>query len=154
MNPRHDAGLRAVARVREIRQRDSLLGLRTSMAEEQQAQARVGELETRLAGWYAPDGNPTAFLAAHAAGRALAVEAELARTAAATAHRFTLASLDHWQRDKARLSAVELLLERRAEERRAEALRRETREADELASVRWLRERTTDPTTTPGGELR
>jgi hypothetical protein len=145
-----DAGLRAVARVRAIRERDSLLGLQTSLAEEQQAQQRVIGLEGRLATWSAPEGATSTFLAARAAGLALAVEARLAHTAAETAHTFTLASQDHWRRDKTRLSAVERLLERRATERRAEAARREARESDELASVRWLRDHAVEgPHSTP-----
>lgn len=139
----HDAGLHAVARVRAIRERDSLLGLQASLAEEQQAQQRVVAMDQRLATWSAPTGTTSAFLAARASGLALAHGASLARTAAETAHTFTLASQDHWRRDKTRLSAVERLLERRADERRAEAARREAREADELASVRWLRDHTT-----------
>ena len=141
----HDAGLRAVARVRAIRERDSLLGLQASLAEEQQAQERVVGLEGRLASWSAPEGTTSAFLAARASGLALAQEARLARTAARTAHTLTLASQDHWRRDKTRLSAVERLLERRAAERRAESARREARESDELASVRWLRDHTPTP---------
>jgi hypothetical protein len=143
VSTQHDAGLRAVARVRAIRERDSLLGLQASLAEEQQAHQRVLGLEGRLAGWSAPEGATSTFLAARAAGMALAVEARLARTAAETAHTFTLASQDHWRRDKTRLSAVERLLERRAAERRAEADRRDARESDELASVRWLRDHVT-----------
>ena len=145
MSTQHDAGLRAVARVRAIRERDSLLGLQASLAEEQQAHQRVLGLEDRLAGWSAPEGATSTFLAARAAGMALAVEARLARTAAETAHTFTLASQDHWRRDKTRLSAVERLLDRRAAERRAEAARLDARESDELASVRWLRDHTTTP---------
>lgn len=139
----HDAGLHAVARVRAIRERDSLLGLQASRAEEQQAQQRVVDTESRLASWSAPEGTTSAFLAARASGLALAHEARLARTAAETARTFTLASQDHWRRDKTRLSAVERLLEQRATERRAEAARREARESDELASVRWLRDHMT-----------
>ena len=145
----HDAGLHAVARVRAIRERDSMLGLQASIAEEQQAQQRVVDLESRLASWSAPEGTTSAFLAARASGLALAHEARLARTAAETAHTFTLASQDHWRRDKTRLSAVERLLERRATERRAEAARREARESDELASVRWLRDHVAPQEATP-----
>ena len=140
MTQQYDAGLRAVARVRAIRERDSMIGLRSSLVEEQQARQRVTGSQARLSSWSAPDGATLAFLAARASGQALAIEASLAHTAAETAHTFTLASQDHWQRDKTRLSAVELLLERRADERRADAARREARESDELASVRWLRD--------------
>ena len=139
----HDAGLQAVARVRAIRERDSLLGLQASLAEEQRVLQQVAATESRLASWSSPEGATSTFLAARASGLALAQEASMARAAAETAHTFTLASQDHWRRDKTRLSAVERLLERRAAERRAENARREARESDELASVRWLRDHTT-----------
>ena len=59
--------------------------------------------------------------------------------AARRARTITESAREHWQRDKTRLSAVELLLERRAEERRAELRRREVRELDDIAAQRWQR---------------
>jgi flagellar export protein FliJ len=63
--------------------------------------------------------------------------------AVAAARTVSASAREHWQRDKTRLSAVELLLERRAEERRAERARREARELDDVVAQRWLRRRTT-----------
>jgi flagellar export protein FliJ len=51
------------------------------------------------------------------------------------------AALARWQSDRARLEAVELLLDRRATERRAVAARAEARELDDLATQRHRRPR-------------
>ena len=50
------------------------------------------------------------------------------------------------------LEAIDLLLERRAELRRAERLRAEARELDDLAGQRWLRDRADDRAGDAGGE--
>ena len=140
-NGHPDAGMRAVARVRGVRERDSRLGLRRAVADEREAWRRVAAVEERLASARATDGHLASFLAVRAAGAALAHEARLARESADTAHTVAESAREYWQRDKTRLSAVELLLERRAEARRAERVRREVAELDDLASVRWTRRR-------------
>ena len=68
-----------------------------------------------------------------------------ARSAAATATSSARSIADgrratHWQRDQTRLAAVELLLERRADERRAERARTRGRELDDIATQRWQRQ--------------
>ena len=52
----------------------------------------------------------------------------------------TESAREHWQRDKTRLSAVELLLERRARRAARRAARREARELDDIAGQRWQRQ--------------
>lgn len=61
------------------------------------------------------------------------------RAAAATAQVVSDEARSRWGADKARLTAVEHLLERRAARRRTEAERAAAREADDLAAQRWMR---------------
>ena len=140
----HDPGLRAVARVRGVREQDSRLGLQQAVAEEHEAGRHLTLLEDRLAS--ADDGTGAdlaTFLAVRVGHQALAADIARSRMAVAAARTVTASARDHWQRDKTRLSAVELLLERRAEERRAERARREARELDDVVAQRWLRRRAT-----------
>lgn len=141
MDRHPDAGMRAVARVRGVREHDSRLGLRRAVDDEREAGRRLSALEDRLAGTGPADGDVGSFLLARAAARALASETSAARAALGAAGTVTTAARTHWQRDRTRLSAVELLLERRAEERRSERERRERAEVDDLVSARWLRAR-------------
>ena len=141
---KHDAGMRAVARVRGVREQDSRLGLQQAVAEEHEAGRHLTLLEDRLASAEDSTGADLAtFLAVRVGHQALAADIARSRMAVATARTVTASARDHWQRDKTRLSAVELLLERRAEERRAEQARREARDLDDVVAQRWLRRRTT-----------
>lgn len=137
-----DAGMLAVARVRGVREQDSRLGLRQAAADEREAGRRLDAVTERLAA--AGETGSTdvaAYLLARVSATALAQETGTARAALATAGTVTAAARDHWQRDRTRLAAVELLLERREELRRAERARRETAELDDLTASRWLRAR-------------
>lgn len=143
-----DAGMRAVARVRAVREQDSRLGLARAAADEREAGRRlhaVTEQLARTAEAGADGSDPAAYLALRAGAGALAVEVTASRAALASASTLTAMAREHWQRDHTRLSAVELLLERRAADRRAERERRERAQVDELATVRWLRARTSVP---------
>jgi flagellar FliJ protein len=137
-----DAGMRAVARVRGVREQDSRLGLTRAAADEREAARRLTAAESTLTGaaaqvWVDLPG----YLAARNAAAALATDASRARRDLDVAGTVSDAAREHWARDRTRLSAVELLLQRRAERRAAERDRRERAEADELATVRWLRSR-------------
>lgn len=137
-----DAGMLAVARVRGVREQDSRLGLRRAAADERESARRLDAVTEQLAAssdLVATD--PAAYLAARAGATALAAEVTTARSALTTATTVTTAAREHWQRDHTRLAAVELLLERREAARRAELLRRETAETDDLVASRWLRAR-------------
>lgn len=137
-----DAGMRAVARVRGVREQDGRLGLARAAADEREAARRLQAVRDRLAALSDPAvADPAAYAASRAAASSVAIELATARAALASAGTVTAAAREHWQRDKTRLSAVELLLERRAEERRAEQLRRERAEVDDLVATRWLRAR-------------
>lgn len=141
MNPTHDAGLRAVARVRNVRETDSRIGLRTAWQESRAAQHRVDELRGQLeqANGFST-GSAASFLALRQSLQILGdvlIAAEHDRDASQLISDTAYA---HWQRDRTRLAAVENLLERRADARRTEVARKEARELDDIAAQRWLRE--------------
>ncbi|MDR7252836.1 hypothetical protein J2X46_001821 [Nocardioides sp. BE266] len=137
-----DAGMRAVARVRGVREQDSRLGVARAAADEREARRRLDAVVARLAAATDPDAiDPSGFATARLAAAGVAAEVTASRAALASAITLTTVAREHWQRDKTRLSAVELLLERREEQRREERARRERVEVDDLVAVRWLRAR-------------
>lgn len=139
---RHDAGLVAVARVRGARERDSRLGLRQAVAEQRTAEQRLADLRDRLTGMAAPDdGSVASYVVHHELARSLTEAISAARDDVRAAAALAASAHAHWQRDKSRLSAVEMLLERRAAERREEQRRREARDLDEVVGQQWLRAR-------------
>jgi flagellar export protein FliJ len=143
---REDAGMLAVARVRGAREQDSRIGLQQAAAEQRQREADVARLRAdleRMAG--VEDGPVADFVLRHTFVRAAAESVLAAETEAGTAARLTALARSHWQADKTRLSAVQMLLERRAEERRVERDRREARDLDEVVSQQWLRQRSRLP---------
>lgn len=140
-----DAGMRAVARVRGVREQDSRLGVAHAAAEERVAVDRLTAATARLAAATDPAGvDPAVFATARVVAAGTAAEVIALRAALDTAVTFTTAAREHWQRDRTRLAAVELLLERREERRREERVRRERVEVDDLVSARWLRARDLD----------
>jgi flagellar export protein FliJ len=136
-----DAGMLAVARVRAVRERDSRLGLQQAMDEQRRHETHLVELGSRLDEALRFDGGSVAaFLHVRAGYRALTEQITEVTSELQSARTITESARAHWQRDKTRLSAVELLLERRAEERRAELRRREARELDDIVTQRWRRQ--------------
>jgi flagellar FliJ protein len=143
----HDPGLRAVARVREVRERDSRLGLRHAADEHHARQLRADELDGIVRLHAAAAGAEGQGLPDWAAQRralmALASAARHAHGEVEAAARLKAAAHEHWQRDRAQLGAVQHLLELRAAERRAEVARAEARELDDIGGQAWLRRRET-----------
>ena len=139
---RHDPALRAVERVRGVRETDSRIGLRTAWAESRAAQARVDDLRAQLEKASAfGTGSATSFLAQRQSLQLLGdvlIAAEDARDASVLISDTAYA---RWQTDRTRLAAVENLLERRTAARRAEVARKEAVELDDIAAQRWLRAR-------------
>lgn len=143
MSAVHDAGLRAVERVRGVRERDSRHGLTTAINEHAAVESGVRSLERQL------ESQPT-FVAGPAAtylvdrthalaiGQALIGRREDLRVSASVKDAATV----HWRSDRSRLEAVSMLLERRAEQRRAERARAEAAQLDDAAAQGWLRRRT------------
>lgn len=135
-----DRGMRAVARVRSVREQDSRLGLQMALSEHRRHQAALHQLRERLDAapvWTA--GDATSFLALRQSMENLSQAVTDAQQAVDAAVRISETAHAHWTQDRTRLRAVELLLERRAEERRAEHARREARELDDVSARLWSR---------------
>jgi flagellar FliJ protein len=133
MSRDEDRGMRAVARVREVRERDSRIGLlqaltavRTREEELAGLQAVLAEAVQQSPGDLDGFAASRRLLAGMAAGvREAEHRLEGSRTVATEAH-------SRWQADKARVKAIEQLLERRASRRAEEAARAEVREVDDI----------------------
>jgi flagellar export protein FliJ len=136
-----DRGLRAVARVRGVREHDSRLGLQLALAEQQALEERANGLADRLAGLPGDSPRTPAELMIFRAGvDALGLRYREAYAEALSHDAVVEGARARWQSDKTRLAAVENLLERRAERRRIERNKAEAKELDDLASVRWARD--------------
>ena len=143
MTGRHaDRALAAVRRVREARERDSRYGLARALAERSGREQAAGQAADRLrtAGTIR-DGDVSDFQAQIARGAWLAEDLAATRRSAEQAATVAAEAGHRWQRDRAATRVVELLLERHAEQRRAEQARAEAREVDDIAGQRWLRGR-------------
>jgi flagellar protein FliJ len=130
-----DRGMRAVARVREVRERDSRVGLLQALGqvrtrEEQLATLRdaLQEAQTRAADTVEAFVLSRNLLAAMAVGvREAEMRLHAGRIVAAEAHH-------RWQADVTRVRAIEHLLEERALRRAGEADRAETRETEDIVT--------------------
>jgi flagellar export protein FliJ len=129
-----------VARVRGVREHDSRLGLQLALAEQRSLEERVSTLSDRLAALPgAASGTPAEVIVFRAGTAALGAHLREAHAEATSHHAVVEGARARWQADRTRLSAVESLLERRAERRRVEQAKAEAKELDDLASVRWAR---------------
>ena len=147
MSTEADRGLRAVARVRAVREQDSRLGLLHADREHRAAVVRAEELELLVRAHAGPLADGASVPAGEWAGRravlgSVAAAARRTQREAEAAAVVRTAAQEHWQQDRSRLRAVEVLLERRAAERRAEAAKAEAALLDDLGGQRWLRART------------
>jgi flagellar protein FliJ len=143
VSAQHDRGLKAVARVRDVRERDSRLGLQQALREEQTLQDRLTTLQEQMRVTAAFDsGDMRDYVAARTALESLRVAASELQQEVDSAAVLTATARSHWLYDKTRLAAVEGLLERRADERRVEAATKEAHELDDVAGRLWLRENT------------
>jgi flagellar export protein FliJ len=144
-----DRGLRAVRRVREVRETDSRFGLSVALgsvrdrdAEVERAARRVAEAERFHAG-------TVADFRGHVDRLAGLVQLHAQATARAAASRTVAAEAQRrWRHDRQQVRVVDLLLERRAAARAEERARREQAQLDDLASQGWLRQRQLDGTAT------
>jgi hypothetical protein len=136
-----DRGLAAVARVRSIRESDSRIGLRMVLAEEADAASRLADLTRTLATSAVPaEATPATLLARSTALVGVGLLVQEARAARVSAEVLSAEARARWGADRARLAAVEHLLEVRATGRRTEAAKRAARDADDLAAQRWARQ--------------
>ncbi|MDQ2756934.1 MAG: flagellar FliJ family protein [Actinomycetota bacterium] len=136
-------GLNAVARVRSMREQDSLFGLHGALSQARRDRDRLESLDSRLdppSEAPSPDGQALAsFLEARRAMLAVGAAVVDARGRLDTTESVALAARSRWQHDKTQLDAVSQLMERRNLELRAERQRREARDLDEMAGQRWAR---------------
>ncbi|GGD21369.1 flagellar FliJ family protein [Nocardioides daphniae] len=144
-----DRGMRAVERVRAVRERDSRIGLQQALTEREQRRARVAALTEQLASSPAwEEGDATSFRARRDAVLAIGAAAGVATDQLGAAQRIADSAQAHWSTDKARLSAVESLLANRAEARRVERAHREAVELDDIAAQLWSRAQASLPVST------
>lgn len=137
-----DEGLQAVARVREMREQDSRHGLRLALQEQRRREEDARRYLDRIE--QAPSfvtGSTADFQAGRAALASLSSALTTAQQQIAAGRVVTESAREHWQSDKTRLNAVEMLLERRAAERAAAADRAEAKELDDIGARLWLRRR-------------
>lgn len=150
MSRHPDAGLRAVARIREVQERDSRLEVRDARLEQARAATVLDELQRALRA-PVPD---AAFAAGRTALLGLTEPTTRARAELLAAQARSADAVARWQQARSRLAAVEGLLERRADARAAEARRVEARELDDVAGrLREARRREQRHDTTPEGEV-
>lgn len=135
-----DRGLAAVARVRSVRETDSRIGLTQVLAEEAAVASRLAGLQNQLVGTVpASLATPGELLAHRTALAHLGELIQETRRELETAAVVSAEARARWSADRARLAAVEHLLEQRAARRRTEERRKADREADDLAAQRWSR---------------
>lgn len=137
-----DRGLVAVRRVREARERDSRLGLQQALATTRQHEAEAAEARSRLDtapgfGTGTADEYRVYTLLVRALAQSVVEKEEVVRRSTTVAEE----ARRRWGLDRQAVRTVELLLERRAEERRAHRARIEAAELDDLAAQGWLRAR-------------
>lgn len=135
-----DRGLKVVRRVREARERDSRIGLVQALAVTRQRETDAVAARDRLESTLPFEvGTAAEFRTYNQLVQALAdavtVKEELLRTSRTVAEEANR----RWGLDRQSVRTVELLLERRVEERRAVLARREAADLDELASQAWQR---------------
>ena len=130
----------AVRRVRDARERDSLIGLQQALTATRERAAEAEASRARLA--EAPvfgTGTAEEFRAyavrLQALAEAVTAKEEQVRRSTSVAEE----ARRRWGMDRQAVRTVEVLLDRRAEEHRAEQNRREAADLDELAGQGWLR---------------
>lgn len=143
MSARTPGGLRALVRVRSVREQDSRTGLASALAEERVAAAAVADLERLLVDLPAPAVTDiTAFQGRQHTLQLIRTALSDARAALEGARQVATAARERWVSDRSRLEAVETIVERRAAAVRAERERRLVREQDEVAGELWRRQQT------------
>lgn len=140
------AAIRAVARVRDIKEKDSRRALQQALTVARSRGTHVAELVDYLA--HAPalssPTEPGSTFTAHRTFLLGTVDAlERARRLQHEADAAAESARTLWQHDKTQVNAVEMLIERRLEEARVERARQEAVQLDEIAAARWTRQQST-----------
>ncbi len=135
-----DRGLDAVRRVRSSRENDSRVGLQHALGDSRARTAAAVAAAAALSGARAfSAGSASEFQVHRQHVTSLATGQVQAETVATRTANVAEEARHRWLRDRTAVHSVDLLLERRASERRAERSRREAAELDDLAASRWLR---------------
>lgn len=133
MSRQHDRGLRAVARVRQVRERDSRMGLLTALTAVRERETRLVEMSGRLAeASRCESATLDDFVSDRQLLTAMAVAVREAEERLNDARLIATDAHTRWQSDKSRLKAIEHLQEQRAQRRDEEAAREEAREIDDV----------------------
>ncbi len=141
-----DRALTAVRRLREARERDSRIGLQQALAANRLREEEADRSRARLDS--APSfhsGTAEEYRVYTLLVRALADDVAEKQEQVRRSGTVADEARRRWGLDRQAVRTVELLLERRTEERRAELARREAAELDELAAQGWLRSRVPAP---------
>lgn len=132
--------MNAVRRVREIRERDSRVGLQQTLRHAHACELETARLESDLDRTSTfTTGSTAEFTISRAWLAGIALRLATAQEHARSARLVAEEARVHWQSDKTRQRAVERLLERRASARRAEVDRAEARQLDDIAGQGWIR---------------
>lgn len=141
-----DKALGAVERVRAVREQDSRAGLQRALQAHRTQEAVVEATRMQMERHPAFTlGSARDFHADRTLVAAMALQHARQREQAHTSRTVAEEAQRRWQHDRARVRAVELVLERRAQERSAERERRMVAELDDIAGQAWLRQH--DPRT-------
>ncbi len=133
MKTNDDRGMKAVARVREVRERDSRIGLLQAMATLREREDRLAELQRALAEAQEPQaGTADDFVVARSLLTSMAVSVREAERGVETARTVATDAQARWQSDKARLRAIRHLIKERALQRADAARRAEIRDIDDI----------------------
>ena len=138
MSARHGS-LAAVARVRRVREQDSLLGLLQAEREAVAARTVLADLQDCLAPVQATEQTLASFVALRTGLLAVEQASTRAQAQVEAAESIAASARAHWQVDRCRLEAIEMLRERRGDQHRAEIAQAEAKELDEVATQLWAR---------------
>lgn len=137
---RHDRGMHAVARVREVRERDSRIGLLEALSTVRTREEHLNELREALAQATTRDADTLdEFVTSRQLLTAMAIAVREAEQRLADSQTVATAAHHRWQLDKANVRAIEHLLEERALRRAAAADRAAVREVDDIVGRLHLR---------------
>ncbi len=135
-----DRGLKAVRRVRDVREQDSRIGLRAAIEAVRRRDADLVAARARVESAGTFGTGSAADFRGHVDRLAGLVRLQDVVSARATASREVAEEATRrWQHDHQRVRVVDLLLERRAAERAAERARVEAHQMDDLATQAWQR---------------
>jgi flagellar protein FliJ len=133
MKSNDDRGMKAVVRVREVRERDSRIGLLQALATLREREERLAGLQRALAEAQEPQtGTVDDFVVARSLLTSMAVTVREAERGVETARTVATEAQVRWQSDKARLRAIRQLVKQRALQRADVARRAEIREIDDI----------------------